>query len=503
MIPESSEREMQEGIKYLAGKLKITDLKEFSFWSKRNKLHTANLIEKHIESLEDWKWLESFTKKDIPLDDFLNPVLGYKKEVLDWRSLKNIARLNTELDRRSIYDYYHSCGKWIEQADDKIENKFEGKLGDSIIYARHDFPLYIDSEWKYNALDIISNEVGGKSMPIDRTETLPTAGIKTSYTPIPDIPNNFSKSLEYILDERAVELWNRGKPIDLFWSGGIDSTAALVALLRTMPLDGIERFKVILSIKSYDEYPLFFEKFIYQKFPFYFNQGSRASILEDYNADNYFDEHFINFNTWVGEYINIASDDILFVSGFCADMVFRGDHYRGPNIWINQDYYELEFSMKPEDYLSHGKFKPFIDEIETFNKKCPTEIKNLNDMLWWWQFATTWHTSQYEMSVMCDNPVKVKNTFGFFDFDDFQIWGLTNPNERDYNKRNMKDYIYTYTKDALYRDNKIKSGSLQTTLGNALGIDNKHNVISFGATSTNKYKMKIKYGNKLNGFRDK
>ena len=67
----------------------------------------------------------------------------------------------------------------------------------------------------------------------------------------------------------------------------------------------------------------------------------------------------------------------------------------------------------------------------------------------------------------------------------------------------MKDYIYTYTKDALYRDNKIKSGSLQTTLGNALGIDNKHNVISFGATSTNKYKMKIKYGNKLNGFRDK
>ena len=72
-----------------------------------------------------------------------------------------------------------------------------------------------------------------------------------------------------------------------------------------------------------------------------------------------------NFNYWISNYINLAPDDTLFVSGMCADMIWRGKKYTGPTIW-EIDYYELEFDTKPEDYLSNDKFKPFIDEIETF-----------------------------------------------------------------------------------------------------------------------------------------
>ena len=33
--------------------------------------------------------------------------------------------------------------------------------------------------------------------------------------------------------DAAKELWQLGKPIELFWSGGIDSSGVLIALLET------------------------------------------------------------------------------------------------------------------------------------------------------------------------------------------------------------------------------------------------------------------------------
>ena len=48
------------------------------------------------------------------------------------------------------------------------------------------------------------------------------------------------------------------RDISVFWSGGIDSTAALVALLlQKKPMDR-DRMHVFLRPRSIDEYPAFF-----------------------------------------------------------------------------------------------------------------------------------------------------------------------------------------------------------------------------------------------------
>ena len=182
-------------------------------------------------------------------------------------------------------------------------------------------------------------------------------------------------------------------------------------------------------------------------------------------------------------------------------MIWRGKKYTGPTIW-EIDYYELEFDIKPEDYLSNDKFKPFIDEIETFNKACPIPIKNVNDMLWWWQFNLGWTHSQLEMMTNVRYSSQVKRMRTFFNTDNFQLWGLLNPDKRGYNKKCLRDYIYSFIKDEEYRDTKEKEGSLGIRLGDVLGIDNLNNPIYFGSTSTDKRKMLNKYGDMIYKFRE-
>ena len=89
---------------------------------------------------------------------------------------------------------------------------------------------------------------------VDRTGKL--NHFQTQYTPIPTI-NQFNKSFSEICLETANEFWNKNDLIEISWSGGIDSTAAALALLETKPLD-----KTLIiggTLASIAEYPKFYE----------------------------------------------------------------------------------------------------------------------------------------------------------------------------------------------------------------------------------------------------
>ena len=67
-------------------------------------------------------------------------------------------------------------------------------------------------------------------MSVDRTDKFNP--FHMLYDPIPKF-KNFNKSWEECCMHEARDLWKLGKPIELFWSGGIDSSGALIALLET------------------------------------------------------------------------------------------------------------------------------------------------------------------------------------------------------------------------------------------------------------------------------
>ena len=88
------------------------------------------------------------------------------------------------------------------------------------------------------------------AMPIDRTNHLNK--FHKNFAPI---PTDFSdaQSWEYCCYTRAEELWNIGKPITLFWSGGIDSTVAFLALRDTMAIT--DTLHIRYTQESIDEFP--------------------------------------------------------------------------------------------------------------------------------------------------------------------------------------------------------------------------------------------------------
>ena len=81
--------------------------------------------------------------------------------------------------------------------------------------------------------------------------------------PFTEFPTNFTSTFEELTNRRAVELWDIGKPVRLWWSGGIDSTCALVSLLKTRRLDS--NLIVYLSTDSVKENPRFYDLLVNKK----------------------------------------------------------------------------------------------------------------------------------------------------------------------------------------------------------------------------------------------
>ena len=121
-----------------------------------------------------------------------------------------------------------------------------------------------------------------------------------NFDPVPEIPKDYNTTFEEVANCRAIELWNMDKPIRLWWSGGIDSTCALVALLNTKRLG--DELIVYLSDRSYQENPNFYDKLISMKIPFQWH-----------DSDNYI---WDNVENWNGKTINIngGGGDALFLS---------------------------------------------------------------------------------------------------------------------------------------------------------------------------------------------
>ena len=86
--------------------------------------------------------------------------------------------------------------------------------------------------------------------------------------PIPPFDPSFNATLDESMLAHAKRLWahatEKKRSIELLYSGGIDSTAVLVAMLQTAPskehLTRVLRLK--LAQRAITEYPLFFERYI-------------------------------------------------------------------------------------------------------------------------------------------------------------------------------------------------------------------------------------------------
>lgn len=240
--------------------------------------------------------------------------------------------------------------------------------------------------------------------------------------------------------------------ISVNWSGGIDSTIALVALLRTVSPD---RIAVTCDQSSIDEYPEFYRDFIKDRI-------ETLDILE-----------------WCKR-----APEFYSISGDAGDAVFGS--ILEP-FWITTG---TKLNMPWRDWLADVDWvdKQFVEEFCTWSG---VNIHTVLDLRTWFFLCCKWQDKAMKLYTDCPGLNK-SNASPFFDYDDsFQIWTMNNldqlsvPDWASY-KMPGKDFIYQYHPDKNYYNNKTKGYSVNMTY---------RSVLWKIKSGTNKFAIDTNYGN--------
>jgi hypothetical protein len=271
--------------------------------------------------------------------------------------------------------------------------------------------------------------------PHDRNSAMLTHPDMVTLRPIgkllPSLP-----SFADLMESRAVELISAAgsRKIFVFWSGGLDSTGALIALMKNCPLDQIV---VVMSDSSVVEAPVFFERYIKDKLEIrWMDPGI------------------------VARHIRTGIAEGIVVTGEIGDQLFGTVNFEGVS------------NELLEGHWRKGIIKGAYTDYEDFVRACPRDLDNYADFLWWINYSIKYQCVQMRMILEVKNSILEQNTFHFFDSSDFNDWTITAPislkfpdmDQQKY-KHPLRSYIYDYDGDTSYFKNKKKERSLRLYRG--------------------------------------
>ncbi|MBS1968787.1 MAG: hypothetical protein JSU04_00680 [Bdellovibrionales bacterium] len=289
---------------------------------------------------------------------------------------------------------------------------------------------------------------------IDRTHTIQVPVNVAVHAPIPEF-RKIDKSYEQICDERAQELLRRSDehdlPINVFYSGGIDSTLVMVSLLKNATEEQKNRICAFMSQESINENPAFYRDHLRGKVKL------EAAAVYPY----------------------ALSKRALFVGGEYNDQIFGSALFKDFLDVHGEEALAKKYSRNQMAQMFGRKWHNdaviswYMDLFEKVRAAAPCPVESNADFLWWINFSLKWQSVYFRMLTYASDFV-VHNIdrdfidnyfFHFYGTDDFQLWSMGNPDKRvvtkwESYKQEAKDVIYRFNKDSDYRDFKTKNGSL-------------------------------------------
>jgi hypothetical protein len=213
--------------------------------------------------------------------------------------------------------------------------------------------------------------------------------------PIPKSDISYNKSFFEVTEQRCKELLSLDQPINVMWSGGLDSTFVLFMLYH------------------------------------FANDKNQIRICGTYNSiiesGNMFDrklKHMFQYNISnpVTNEVNYQNDGI-YVSGMCGNQIFgpTDDMFAtgGPAMFhhtlgTKETIYEsYEKNINPE----------FLEFLDPAIKASPRKIETVADLRWYCIFNLDWYTAVYEHKIRLV-PEKAEKIHGFFNSLEFQKWAI-------------------------------------------------------------------------------
>lgn len=307
-------------------------------------------------------------------------------------------------------------------------------------------------------------------VPIDRTHTISIPIHTLSLFPVPEL-RPFTTSYEEICNERAQTLLARAAQkeigISVFWSGGIDSTLALISLLKVATPSALSTITVLMSEDSITENPRFYEEHIHGK------MRTDSSNMFPY---------LLGTNTLI---VNGEHNDQVFGSDAIGKLIQRFGPACAHARYSRDIFFNFFNASIENDSTTHH----FLDLFEKLARAAPVPIERNYDFLWWINFALKWqnvfmrtltYTAPRNRHLITSNYVRDFYA-PFYNTEEFQLWSMLNPDKKMKDswatyKWAAKEVIYDYTKDTEYHDTKVKRGSLyniivQQNAGNFVDSD--------------------------------
>ena len=238
---------------------------------------------------------------------------------------------------------------------------------------------------------------------------------------LPELNPNFNLSFRDCAMARAEEIYKKhlefGVPIRIGWSGGADSSAALMSFIELL---GMERATQVLEISMsahcITENPWLWEKIV------------RKENFTLINTLNYSE-------TWNGSEIS--------VNGECGDQVHGTDIYRMLVRLYGPDAFTMTWT--PELIMRHvrnqthqiltEKESEFLAEIFMNSvRQCPLNITTLADFWWWLNFSCKWGSVFYRILLKSTHNLSAEYVdnyfFPFYGSEKFQLWSMYKREEK-------------------------------------------------------------------------
>jgi len=297
----------------------------------------------------------------------------------------------------------------------------------------------------------------------------------------------FNKTFAQVTDEQALLVKqgiNQGKKYALMFSGGIDSTVIMVALLKNLTAKELHSITILSSQHTIIEHPTFWKKYIDGKF------NVIDSITMKYDA-------LINQG-----YIPITGDlgDNMFGTLAGLNLFFT---YKSLIKKLPQERAEALFKLKDAvtdddthwskytdiliQYFQHPKNPDFgrqlHEKIARNIQDAPMPIHSLQDYFWWEMFNLKYTNCASRGTIYLNDTMNPKyvadRTLNWYNAQDYQQWSMNNNGNGEKIRKTAstykwaaRKYIYDFDKNDWYFHFKLKIESLgpglslQQDLGN-------------------------------------
>jgi hypothetical protein len=237
---------------------------------------------------------------------------------------------------------------------------------------------------------------------IDRTRTLPHYLPVIPMSTMQKFDSNFNQTFADICSIQALDILSKNKKVNVLWSGGLDSTVALVALLSH-----VTNTRQIRILANYN------------------------SIIESgYLYDTFFKKFQCTIDTTGGR--SSFNEDELYVTGALGNQLF--------SLGAFDIKYDIEKTT--EDYRLHTSDAE-LDFINPALVKSPRPIETLEDYIWFKTFVFKWDHQRLAMINKWIQPKNVKKCLdifiGFYYNKLYEQWSI----HRKELQHDIKNYSYT------------------------------------------------------------